>query len=138
MHFKSEYEAYTYLLLKIEEIEKQLKNMNMQMDYLRMNIRKNNFNNEDKTGALQELGYLISGSQKLSVRAKEMEELATNLLDDLSQRESYEVYDDRNPENVLFSHDSSYVCTCFINQEKELKGKSYGEHLWFRTVPKNS
>jgi len=88
MNFKSEYEAYTFLLLKIEEIEKQFKNMNMQMDYLRMNIRKNNFNNEDKNGALQELGYLISGSQKLSVRAKEMEELATNLFDDLAERET--------------------------------------------------
>lgn len=49
----------------------------------------------------------------------------------------YEVYDDRNPNVVLFSHKSSYVCTRYIDNERETKGEHLGEHLWFRTVPDN-
>lgn len=83
MNYKSEYEAYTHILIKRNELTKQLNNMNMQMDNLLMNIEKGNFKDLDKKGAMQELNYLISSSAKVSDRAKELSIMAENLFKDL-------------------------------------------------------
>lgn len=84
MNFNSEYEAYTYLLIKRDELKKQLDNTNMQMDFLLMNIRKGNFkDSESKKGAMQELNYLISSSAKVSHMAKELNIMAAKLFNDL-------------------------------------------------------
>lgn len=89
MNFKSEYEAYTYMLIKRDELKKQLDNTNMQMDYLLMNIRKGNFKDlESKKGAMQELNYLITSSAKVSDMAKELNIMTVNLFNDLYEIES--------------------------------------------------
>lgn len=48
----------------------------------------------------------------------------------------YEVYDDRNPEEVLFSHKSNYPCGRFIDRLSETE--AYADHLWIRIVPDES
>lgn len=86
MNYKSEYEAYTHILIKRNELTKQLNNMNMQMDYLLMNIEKGDFKDLDnKKGAMQELSYLITSSAKVSDRAKELSVMAEKLFKDLYQ-----------------------------------------------------
>lgn len=50
------------------------------------------------------------------------------------QKVKYEVYDDRNPFVVQFSHESSYICSRYIDGEREEKGELLGSHLWFRTA----
>ncbi|MGE6756288.1 hypothetical protein ACQKFO_23135 [Rossellomorea sp. NPDC071047] len=52
-----------------------------------------------------------------------------------NQEVKYEVYDDRKPSETLFSHESAYVCTRYIDNEGENKGQNLASHLWFRTVP---
>ena len=91
MNFNSEHEAYTYMLIKRDELKKQLDNTNMQMDFLLMNIRKGNFKDpESKKGAMQELNYLISSSAKVSNMAKELSTMATDLFDDLYKDKHHE------------------------------------------------
>lgn len=52
MNFKSEYEAYTYMLIKRDELKKQLDNTDMQMAFLLMNIREGNFKDLDSKKVL--------------------------------------------------------------------------------------
>ncbi|KUF37422.1 hypothetical protein [Lysinibacillus sp. F5] len=88
MNFKSEYEAYTYMLIKRDELKKQLDNTDMQMAFLLMNIREGNFKDLDsKRGAMQELDYLISSSGKVSDMAVELSGMALNLFNDLLSTE---------------------------------------------------
>lgn len=53
-----------------------------------------------------------------------------------NQNVLHEVYDDRNPSVVLFSHESSYVCSRYMDNERDKKGELLGSHLWFRTLAK--
>lgn len=84
MNYNSEYEAYTYMLIKRDELKKQLDNTNAQMDYLLINIRNGNFKDSDsKKSAMEDLNDLISSSAKLSDVAKELSVMAENLFSDL-------------------------------------------------------
>lgn len=88
MNFKSEHEAYTYMLIKRDELKKQLDNTDMQMAFLLMNNRKGNFKDLDsKKGAMQELNYLINSSGKVSDMAAELSGMALNLFNDLLSTE---------------------------------------------------
>lgn len=87
MNFKSEHEAYTFMLIKREEIQEKLNNTSIQMDYLLMNIRKGNFNDVNtKKHAMTELDYLISASKELADKAEDLNILAVNLFNDMYER----------------------------------------------------
>ncbi|WP_313890771.1 hypothetical protein [Psychrobacillus sp.] len=55
----------------------------------------------------------------------------------VNQKVKYEVYDDRNVNAVLFSHESSYVCTRYIDNKRAEKGGMVSSHLWIRMVANN-
>ena len=74
-----EHEAYTKLLIQREEVRKQIESVDKQMDFLFMNIRKDNFRMElEKIHALKELSYLDKASKNL---LKESEKLNTMVAD---------------------------------------------------------
>ncbi len=84
MHFNSTYEAYTHILIKMKEIESSREKLKVDMDYLLMNIRKGNFDiKENKAHAVKELGYLITSSKRLALKAEQMTDIAQKLLNDL-------------------------------------------------------
>jgi hypothetical protein len=79
-NFNSAHEAYTHILIQKQEIEAAVKNIEIQMSFLLMNISKGNFEIESKKDhAMKELGYLVKGAHRLSEQAKELNRLSESL-----------------------------------------------------------
>lgn len=84
----NEHEAYTHLVIKNQEIEQSVKNIQTQMDFFLMNIKKDTFHNykRDCDHALKELDYLAKASQSLATHAKLLENLAQETYNILETR----------------------------------------------------
>lgn len=105
MHFKSSEEAYTHMLMKFRDVQESMEDTQLQMGYLFENIRKRSFhvpadkaiplgdssqpvqtagNKNSHEQAMKELGYLIKQSQEVFSGAKEFNEMAQKLFEDLT------------------------------------------------------
>ncbi|MDH6674356.1 hypothetical protein M2277_005048 [Paenibacillus sp. LBL] len=85
---QTEYDGYTHILLKQIEMKNSMEHLQIQMDFLLMNIRKGNFNSQAEADhAIVELCYLINAAENVSAQASELKGLAIQLKDRLAARD---------------------------------------------------
>lgn len=54
-----------------------------------------------------------------------------------TQKFKHEVYDDRDVSKSLFMHESSFVCSRFIDDKRKERGEAHARHLWIREATDN-